>query len=58
MRYERGLIFQKECSQCDGEGKHHSPGRNGDPDDDGVTCTKCDGLGVIDVEIDEDGDEI
>lgn len=49
-------MIQQECSWCDGGGKVHSPGCNGDPDDDGVPCEYCDGHGVIEVEPEEDLD--
>ena len=52
------MIFQRECPICYGCGVLHSPGCNGDPDDSGVICERCEGLGCIDVEVDEDGDEI
>ena len=52
------MIIQRECRECDGMGRLHAPGCNGDPDDDGVICERCDGLGCYDVEIDEDGDDV
>jgi hypothetical protein len=29
------------CAACNGEGRQHSPGRNGDPMDNGVPCEAC-----------------
>lgn len=52
------MIFWKDCVWCDGEGRTHSPGRTGDPDDDGVTCDRCEGAGGSDVEVDEEGDDV
>lgn len=49
------MIAQTDCPFCCGNGRIHSPGRNGDPWDDGVTCPECDGVGVVDVEL-EDAD--
>lgn len=51
------LIMDVECKFCDGAGKTHSFGRNGDPMDDGVNCPKCDGAGVLQVDC-ETGDEV
>jgi len=51
------MIMAVECPNCYGLGKQHSHGCNGDPDDDGVDCERCNGAGVIDVDC-ETGDEI
>lgn len=42
-----------ECKHCYGLGRVHSPGCNGDPDDEGVQCESCEGAGVIDVELED-----
>ena len=52
------MLFWQECVWCDGEGRTHSAGRNGDPDDNGVICERCNGDGGRNIEVDEDGDEI
>lgn len=44
------MIIQEECPHCLGVGVQHSPGRNGDPMDNGVPCYFCEGEGVIDVD--------
>ncbi len=31
------------CDECNGSGKQHSPGHNGDPMDEGIVCWKCSG---------------
>lgn len=52
------MIVQRDCRECDGSGRVHNDGHTGDPMDKGKDCPACDGLGVVDVELDEDGDEI
>lgn len=49
------VIMKVECRFCYGNGKIHSPGCNGDPDDSGVDCPECEGTGGIDVDV-ETGD--
>ncbi len=51
------LTMRAECRFCDGNGKIHSPGCNGDPMDSGVNCPECEGAGTVDVDC-ETGDEI
>lgn len=50
------LIMKVECRFCDGNGKIHSPGCNGDPDDSGVDCPECEGTGAVDADC-ANGDE-
>lgn len=45
-----------ECPQCSGNGKIHSPGCNGDPDDSGVNCPECEGTGAVDVDCEISGE--
>lgn len=42
-----------DCKHCFGCGRVHSPLRNGDPDDEGLTCEACDGAGVVDIELED-----
>lgn len=58
------MLIHQECPHCCGVGRQHSPGKNGDPMDEGVPCHVCDGSGVVDYdpcdEVEEwmeDGDE-
>lgn len=51
------MIASVECKNCYGEGRMHSNGRNGDPFDDGVDCPVCKGTGVVDVDLNEEGDD-
>lgn len=47
------MIIDVECSFCDGAGRIHSSGRNGDPWDKGEDCPKCRGSGTVEVECDQ-----
>lgn len=38
------MTADTECRHCYGLGRLHT--RNGDPDDDGEPCPKCNGVGV------------
>lgn len=51
------MIISIECGHCYGHGRVHSPGCNGDPDDDGRPCPACDGAGVVDHDLDEECDD-
>jgi DnaJ-class molecular chaperone len=58
---DKYMIATVECSNCNGLGKVHSSGCNGDPMDLGEDCPECEGTGVIDVDLmdfvdEEDGD--
>lgn len=44
------MIVDVECRNCGGGGRQHSPGRNGDPMDNGVDCERCGGTGVEQVD--------
>jgi hypothetical protein len=46
----------KRCPFCYGIGRVHSPGRNGDPDDDGMPCPKCHGNGAVEVDVGQSED--
>jgi hypothetical protein len=50
------MIADRECSFCWGCGRIHSPGKNGDPWDDGVPCPKCEGTGVEEVDLIEEAE--
>lgn len=45
------LLISAECRFCYGNGRIHSPGCNGDPDDDGLECPDCTGIGTVDVDL-------
>lgn len=51
-----------KCTHCYGLGKLHSPGRNGDPMDSGVTCSECEGTGETTIKLKScpfcDGDNV
>jgi len=51
------MIKDEECTNCDGHGKVHSPGRNGDPMDLGEDCPVCDGAGCVEVDLDDLADD-
>jgi hypothetical protein len=52
------MIFtETECPDCDGHRRIHTPGCNGDPDDNGIVCSRCEGSGVIAVDV-ETGDGV
>ena len=51
------IVMKVECRFCDGNGKIHSSGRNGDPMDSGVDCPECEGTGAVDVDC-ETGEEV
>lgn len=51
------MIASRECKFCDGNGRIHSPSKNGDPWDNGVKCPTCDGAGVVDVELEAEFDD-
>ncbi len=51
------MLISVECKFCDGLGRIHSPGCNGDPADDGVQCTYCGGAGCVDTDINDDADD-
>lgn len=40
-----GAENKYECKNCFGLGRLHSPNRNGDPMDEGVSCPVCEGSG-------------
>ena len=48
------MIVKSECANCYGLGRLHSPGRNGDPMDDGIDCPNCGGSGAVDVNLAEE----
>jgi hypothetical protein len=47
------MIKDEECPHCYGLGRIHSPLKNGDPDDDGVQCPRCEGTGVIEIDLND-----
>lgn len=49
------MIKDVECSYCYGHGKVHT--RNGDPLDDGVDCPICEGVGAVEVDLNEECDD-
>ena len=49
------MTIDQECRHCNGNGRVHSAGHNGDPMDLGEDCPKCEGAGVITVDC-ETGD--
>lgn len=51
------MIIDIDCPFCNGVGKVHSPGCNGDPDDDGIDCPRCDGTGAVAHDLNEDMDD-
>ena len=51
------MLMSVECKFCWGAGRIHSPGCNGDPDDEGLPCPKCDGAGCIDIDLDDEADD-
>ena len=51
------IFMDVECRFCDGTGRIHSSGRNGDPMDPGEDCPKCDGTGVVQEDVDQSDDE-
>jgi hypothetical protein len=51
------MIASIECNFCHGLGKIHSDGCNGDPDDEGVVCPVCEGLGVVDADLNDECEE-
>ena len=53
---EAELMIFVECRECDGMGKQHSPGCNGDPMDEGVPCWKCKGDGGWDEDIEDEAE--
>jgi len=52
------MIIQQECRFCDGHGRIHSgPFNSNDPWDDGRSCPKCGGTGVVDVDLEDEIDD-
>ncbi len=51
------MTLEQECPFCDGAGRVHSPGHNGDPMDMGEDCPRCEGAGVIAVDLNEEMEE-
>lgn len=51
------MLKDIECSNCYGCGRLHSPGCNGDPDDDGIKCEVCDGTGVVTIDLNDEIDD-
>lgn len=41
------MSTRTECTFCNGAGRIHSPGKNGDPWDSGVPCPICDAVDAI-----------
>ena len=51
------MLIDAECPNCQGCGLQHSPGCNGDPDDDGWPCERCGGSGVVEYDLNEEIDD-
>lgn len=51
------MLIEAECPNCLGCGLQHSPGCNGDPDDDGVPCERCGGTGVVEYDLNDEIEE-
>jgi DnaJ-class molecular chaperone len=51
------MIINIECRFCNGLGRVHSAGHNGDPMDMGEDCPVCLGAGVVDEDLNEEADD-
>lgn len=49
------MIIDVECGLCSGAGRLHTV--NGDPDDEGETCGRCEGTGVVEHNLNDDADD-